>query len=97
MKRLEIIVNQSIEDEVVFLLESLHYGEAFTHFSSVFGRGNSGRREGTGVWPERNSLYLVFIQDQEVGLFLNEILRIKEEFSDEGIRCIISGGVEETL
>ena len=97
MKRLEIIVNQSIEDEVVSILESLHYGEAFTHFAPVFGRGNSGRREGTGVWPERNSLYLIFIKDQEAELFLNEIRRIKEEFPDEGIRCVVSGGVEESL
>ncbi len=97
MKRLEIIANQAVEDDIIEVLASAGYGESFTYFHPVYGRGKKGRREGSAVWPETNVMFLVYIDHDRVDAILSGIRKLKEEFSQEGIKCWLGEGPQERV
>lgn len=86
MKRIEIVVNQAVEEEVIQLLTDHGHGESFTYTHPVFGRGGSGRREGSAVWPETNSLFVVYTNDEVGDAVLAGVDHLKERFPKEGIK-----------
>lgn len=97
MKRVEIVINQALEIDVVEALEEMGYGENFTYFLQVKGRGTEGRREGSSIWPEENNLFLIFMNDDEAYEMLHRVRRMKEKFPTEGIHCYISEGPEDMI
>lgn len=97
MKRVEIIINQALEMDVVEALEALGYGENFTFFFHVGGRGTQGRREGSSIWPEENILFLIFMKDSEALEMLNRVKDIKDKFPSEGTHCYVSEGPIEYI
>ncbi len=97
MKRLEIIANQAIEEDIIEALETVGHGESFTYFHPVFGRGRKGRREGSAVWPETNVMFLVYVKKKTAEEFLELMRGIKEKFPEEGIKCWIGEGPQESL
>ncbi|MBN1997633.1 hypothetical protein JW935_08785 [candidate division KSB1 bacterium] len=89
MKRVEIISNKAIEEEIIAVLGIVGHKEAFTLLSPVFGRGRKGRREGSAVWPEQNSLFIVHIEDEKIEALQVALKKVKENFSVENLRCYI--------
>ena len=96
MKRLEIIANQAVEEDIIEALESVGYGESFTYLHPVYGRGKRGRREGSAVWPETNVMFLVYLDARTAEAFLARLRILKEKFPAEGIKCWLSEGPLET-
>jgi hypothetical protein len=87
MKRIEIVVNQAVEEEVIELLTDEGHGDAFTYTHPVYGRGGSGRREGSAVWPETNSLFVVYTNDDTGKNLLAGVKHLKTRFPKEGIKA----------
>jgi nitrogen regulatory protein PII len=97
MKRVEIIINQALEIDVIEALEDMGYGKNFTYFHHVKGRGTEGRREGSSIWPEENNLFLIFMSDEEANEMLSRMKKIKAEFPTEGTHCYISEGPADMI
>lgn len=85
MYRAEIISNQSIQDDIVELLEQEIPDIQYTIIPDVQGRGASSRKLGDTVWPEMNFLLFAYI-DEQYGNKIKSILKaIKQKFPAEGI------------
>ncbi len=97
MKKIEIVANQAVEEDIVELLTELGYGESFTYQHPVFGRGKRGRREGSAIWPETNVMFLLYFDGSDVDSFLKSFRELKNRFPEEGIKCWIGDGLYETL
>ncbi len=97
MKRLEVIANQAVEEDIIEVLEAVGHGESFTYFHPVYGRGKKGRREGSAVWPETNVYFLVYLESEAAHRFMEKLRTVKESFPEEGIRCWLSDVVVESV
>ena len=97
MKRLEIIANQAIEEDIIEELEAIGYGDSFTWFHPVFGRGKQGRREGSAVWPETNVMFLVYLDNETADAFMDRLKKLKKTFPSEGIKYWLGDGPRETV
>ncbi|MBN2625076.1 MAG: hypothetical protein JXA95_00315 [Spirochaetales bacterium] len=97
MKRLEIIANQAIEEDIIDVLDSSGYGESFTYLHPVFGRGRKGRREGSAVWPETNVMFLIYIDSEHAAQIMTKMGELKKKFPQEGIKCWLGDGPQETI
>ncbi len=87
LTRVEIVANRSIEEDLIDLLNACGHGETFTLLHPVFGRGSSGRREASAVWPETNVVILVFVATDEVSVLVDGLRDLKQRFPREGLRC----------
>jgi len=65
MRFLMIICETGLDQEVVEALDAVHV-PGYTKFSGVSGVGETGRREGTPIWPGQNTILLVGLPDNLV-------------------------------
>jgi hypothetical protein len=97
MIKLEIIANQAIEEDIIEAFENAGYGENFTWFTPVRGRGGHGWREGSAIWPEENIFYYLVIDDKDLAAVSSQIEAVKKRFPDEGLRCYICRDIDRLL
>ena len=97
MKRVEIFVNQSIAEDLQERLKDAGHLEACTRWTPLFGLGKSGPKEGTPIWPETNSGFLLILPQRKLDSLRQVIRELKEEYPEEGLKCFISEGPEEIL
>ncbi|MBO6176174.1 MAG: hypothetical protein J6O39_01340 [Treponema sp.] len=86
MYRAEIIANQSVQDDIIEVLEENIPGILYTTVPLVTGRGKSSYKLGTSTWPETNFLMISYIEDEEKAAVKKIIAAVKEKFPDEGIK-----------
>ncbi len=63
MKRVELIANQSVEEDIFEAFEERDIVKAFTKIPGVQGSGNTTPKQGDHIWPEEN-FYLLIICDE---------------------------------
>lgn len=85
--RVEIIANRAIEEDVIEVLETVGYGETFTVVNPVYGRGTSGWREASSVWPETNVIIIVYLDRSGADRLTSALVELKKNFPREGLRC----------
>lgn len=86
MYRAEIIANQSVQDDIIEVLEENIPGILYTTVPLVTGRGKSSYRLGTSTWPETNFLMISYVEDDKKDAIKKIIAAVKERFPDEGIK-----------
>lgn len=91
MKRVEIIANHSVEDDITDVLESHNLASHYTKIPNVQGQGNSEPKRGNHVWPEENFILIIYCEEKESTLIAKLISELKEQFPNEGIRYFITG------
>ncbi len=86
MIRLEIVANNSVEENIreAFLDEGV--GKYYTKIPKAHGVGNSGPRMGDAIWPEENFIYIIWCEEDEALGIKEAIAKVKEQFPDEGIK-----------
>ena len=89
MRRVEIIANHSIEEDMFEQFNRRKVVREYTKIPNVMGVGNSGPRRGDHIWPEENFILLVYCDDDEVGLIQEAIDELKGFFPDEGIKLFV--------
>lgn len=88
--RAEIISNQSVEDDIVELLEQEIPGIQYTILPDTHGRGASSRKLGDTTWPEMNFVLFAYT-DEEGAKKIKAIMQaVKEKFPGEGISVFFS-------
>jgi hypothetical protein len=65
MIRLEIIANNTVEEDIIEAMEHIDKGFYYSKINSVHGRGKSDPRWGDAVWPEENFIFIVFCEDDK--------------------------------
>jgi hypothetical protein len=86
MKRVEIIANRSVKDDIVDGLESAVENFFYTLVPVVHGRGRQRRRLGTPIWPEENFLLIAYVDDEDALKVGEVITEIKARHPTEGIK-----------
>jgi nitrogen regulatory protein PII len=97
MKRIEIMVNQSIAEDLQENLRDAGLMEACTRWTPVYGTGHVGPREGSAVWPETNTVLLLFLPAEKIEILRFAVASLKGIYPDEGLKCFISEGPIEIL
>ncbi len=91
MKRVEIIANHSVEQDIMDILEIRGLATHFTKIPSAHGRGDSDPKRGDHIWPEENFIMILYVKKSRAVEIEAAIAEVKENFPDEGIRCFVSG------
>jgi len=86
MKRLEIIANQSVQEDIVSTLESRVAEFQYSLLPVVHGRGPSDWKLGTTVWPEANFLLFCYLEDDKAEQVKALMAEIKVAYPKEGIK-----------
>ena len=89
MRRVEIIANHSIEEDMFEQFNRRGIVQAFTKIPNVQGVGTSGPRRGDHIWPEENFILIIYCDDDEAAQIQEAIEEVKEFFPDEGIKVFI--------
>ena len=83
--RMEIISNQSVEEDITDLLEQEIPEIEYTVVPVVHGRGVHAKKLGTTSWPETNFLLFAYIDEVAAKKAKAIISAVKKKFSGEGI------------
>lgn len=89
MTRCEIIANQSVQDEIISLMEEHIEGVLYTIIPTVVGRGKNSYKMGSATWPETNFILVSYVEDKEVPVMKAIIKAVKEKFAGEGIKLFL--------
>jgi hypothetical protein len=85
MKRLEIIANKSVQENILQSLETHIEEFSYTLIPVAHGKGKAGSRLGTAIWPEENCMIISYLTDQQAAAAKSLVAAIKANFSREGI------------
>ncbi len=86
MKRLEIIANRSIQEDMFDAFKTADIVKHYTLIPIVLGVGNSGPRMGDHIWPEENFSITIYCDDVEADKIRSVITELKSFFTNEGIK-----------
>jgi nitrogen regulatory protein PII len=90
MKRIEIIGNRSIEEDLFDALKKREIASHYTKIPIVFGVGSSGPKQGDHIWPEENFLIIIYCSEKEADKILEAVKEVKTYFQDEGLKLFES-------
>ena len=91
MKRLELIANRSVENEIIEALEGSVSDLFYTLLPQIHGRGKTKYRLGTATWPETNFLLISYLDNEDAAKAEAAIRGVKERFPREGIKVFFMG------
>ena len=92
--RIEIVSNQSVQDEIIELIEQEIPEIEYTLIPTVQGRGRSSKKLGDTTWPEQNFVLFAYVE-KEVALKVKAIFSaVKKKFPTEGITLFCTEEVE---
>ncbi len=86
MKRLEIIANRSVEEEMTDAISAAVPGFRYTLVPGVMGSGRQGKRLSSATWPEENFILVSYLEDGECARARAAAEDVKARFPAEGIR-----------
>ncbi|MCR4580137.1 MAG: efflux RND transporter permease subunit [Treponema sp.] len=89
LRRCEIIANQSVEDDIIELLERKITGFEYTIDENLYGRGHTSRKLGNSVWPEMNFVLTAYVKSNCVEEINHCIDEVKKRFPREGITLFV--------
>ncbi|MDR2246358.1 MAG: hypothetical protein LBE17_06765 [Treponema sp.] len=86
MKRMELMANRSVEEEIIGGLEAGIKDFYYTLLPVVHGRGKAQYRLGTPTWPEENFLLISYLDDRDAETAQSIVAKTKRRFPKEGIK-----------
>ena len=92
MKRIEIIANRSIQDDMFDAFDRAGIVKHYTLIPQVMGVGKQGPRRGDHIWPEENFCLVIYCETAEAEDIKQVIVTLKTVFTAEGIKLFEMGG-----
>jgi hypothetical protein len=89
MKRVELIFSQSLEEDVMTMLAPIPGAKFFTLIPGVRGQGNTTPKMGDAVWPQENSLMIIYCEEEDATAIQRVAERIRTAYPDEGCACFV--------
>ena len=90
--RCEIVANNSVQDDIVEVLETACPDILYTILPSVHGRGKNDRKLQTATWPETNFVLFAYVPKDDIPAIKKAVRAVKETFHGEGIKLFIMKG-----
>lgn len=94
MVRVEIIANQSVEDDVVEKLEHELPELEYTILPGVHGKGRSSHKLGNNIWPEENFLLFTYTSEENAKKIKEMVEAVRIRFPREGISIFAAPSCE---
>ena len=88
--RAEIISNQSVQEDIVDMLEQELPSIEYTVIPEIHGRGSHTKKLGDTVWPEMNFVLFAYVEKEEALKIKEVVAAVKERFPNEGISLFFS-------
>lgn len=92
--RAEIISNQSVQDDIVELIEQEIKGIQYTIIPDVHGTGAHTKKLGDTVWPEMNFDLFTYVSEDDAKKIKAIVKSVKEKFPQEGISLFFTTCVD---
>ena len=92
--RVEIICSQALEEDFAEEFEKNKVGKHYTKISPVMGAGYSNPHLGDAVWPQLNTMYIIYCGEEEAEKIKQIVVKLRKLFITEGIGCFIGSGTE---
>jgi hypothetical protein len=86
MIRVEIIANQSVEENILEALAKENAGKYYTKYPNILGVGSSGPRMGDAIWPEENFSLVIWCEKEEALAIQRAVAAVKKKYPNEGIK-----------
>ena len=90
--RCEIVANNSVQDDIVEMLETACPDILYTIVPSVHGRGKNDRKLQSATWPETNIVLFAYVTRDKLPAIKRAVRAVKETFHGEGIKLFIMKG-----
>ena len=94
MYRVEIISNQSVQEDITELLEKELPSIQYTLIPEVQGRGLRTKKSGDTIWPEMNFVLFAYVELEEAKKIKAAVEAIKARFPNEGISLFFTKAEE---
>ena len=88
MKKIELILSAAIEEDFITKCEENGI-QAYTKLGDARGIGNSVPKQGDEVWPQFNTLFIIYCNDKKVEAIKTIIANLREQYPSEGIACFV--------
>jgi hypothetical protein len=92
--RYDVILSSAIEEDFVQGMERRVPGFRYTKMTDVTGRGYSVPKQGDAIWPQLNSAFVLYCDEQEGAAVLDVVRELRERYIGEGLACWRSTAVE---
>ncbi len=93
--RVEIICSQALEEDFSEEFEKNKVAKHYTKISPVMGSGYSNPHLGDAVWPQLNTLYIIYCSQEDAEKIKQIVIKLRKLFVTEGIGCFISSDSTE--
>ena len=90
MNRIEIIFNQSIEEDVFLALKDIPEAQFFTLIPTAYGKGYTNPKMGDSIWPEENKVMIIYTKSDKAVKKIKKALKdVRERFVNEGLAYFV--------
>jgi hypothetical protein len=86
MKRVEIVANQSVQEELITALEAGIPGLCYTVIPVAHGRGPDDWKLGTVTWPEENFVLFTYQEERNAAEVARIVRDLKKQYPKEGVK-----------
>ena len=94
MKRIEVILSQAIavdfEEEYTKICKKEGIKAKFTKVENVVGQGNSNPKLGDSIWPQLNSVYIIYCEENVSEKIRLALENINKNYPSEGAAAFSS-------
>lgn len=87
--RVEIIANQSVQEELAEAIEAADGPLFYTFLPAVQGRGRQQKKLGNDTWPELNCIYILYTDTRGLAALKEIVGDLKSRFPREGIKLFV--------
>ena len=92
--RVEIISNQSVQEDITERLEQEIPSIQYTLIPEVQGRGIKTKKSGDTIWPELNFVLFTYVELEDAKNIKAIVEAVKEKFPNEGISLFFTKAEE---
>lgn len=86
MKRIELVLNQSVKDEFLEDLESRLPNIGYSFVDQAKGKGRRGKKLIDNIWPEENAIFISYVEEMEFKIITKVFLKLKKKYPLEGLK-----------
>ncbi|MDR1785169.1 MAG: hypothetical protein LBR23_01700 [Spirochaetaceae bacterium] len=92
--RLEVIMSAALEDDFLRSYEAACTGAKYTRISDATGKGYSVPKLGDAVWPQVNTIIVIYCGESDEEAIRGIIADLRQEYAGEGLACFRSEAEE---
>lgn len=93
LRRLEIICPQSMAEDILEGFTNRKI-KCYTQFPAVVGTGYSVPKLGDAIWPQLNTMFIVYCDKVDAKKIKDLIKSLRKQFVGEGLACYVSKAKE---